>query len=325
MSKLAVVTVVENPLGWKSRRDNYRRFANNMKACDVELYTVEIAYKDKNRLDKKFSGYEVTSSNDPKELRLTSDCILWHKENALNLLIQRIDVDYIAWIDADVSFTNLDWAYEAIQLLQKYKIVQLFSHAQYLGSSFQPLGVVRPSYAYQWKTEGKIAGGIDFWGNKPKDIPPERMAQSGLGYAASKQTLSDLGGLIDWCIAGSGDFHMMASFLSQLSVVVSKEGFTESYIKKCSLWQQMCNRYMQGKISYVPGLIYHYWHGAHGSHRKQSYRNITKEFKYDPDLDIKRDWQGLYTTTGNNPKLYAAIEEDAKSRNEDESSEILIP
>lgn len=47
---------------------------------------------------------------------------LWHKENLINIGIASPPADwqYVAWIDADVSFSNPCWAVETVQQLHHH-------------------------------------------------------------------------------------------------------------------------------------------------------------------------------------------------------------
>jgi len=95
--RLHVVTMLENPLRWRSRYSNYWMFERECQAARAILYTAEVAFGERH--------FEVTQASNPRHLQLRTTSEIWHKENALNLLIQRLPAEakYIAWIDADVS------------------------------------------------------------------------------------------------------------------------------------------------------------------------------------------------------------------------------
>jgi hypothetical protein len=46
---------------------------------------------------------------------------------------------------------------------------------------------------------------------------------------------------------------------------------------------------------------------------------------FNPELDIVKDWQGLYRFTDHNPQLREAFRMLMRTRNEDEQGEVLIP
>lgn len=45
--------------------------------------------------------------------------------------------EYIAWIDADLTFTNPNWALTAINKLKSVDLLQLFSEADFIGRNGQ--------------------------------------------------------------------------------------------------------------------------------------------------------------------------------------------
>jgi hypothetical protein len=133
--KLYVCTVLENPLRWRSRYRNFWIYDNMCRKAGVESYVAEIAFGGR--------AFEITEPDNPKHLQLRTRDELLHKENALNLLIQRLpaDAEYIGILDADMQFVRQDWAQEAMHLLQHYKVLQGFSDYLDLGPNSEPLQV----------------------------------------------------------------------------------------------------------------------------------------------------------------------------------------
>ena len=63
------------------------------------------------------------------------------------------------------------------------------------------------------------------------------------------------------------------------------------------------------------------WHGKKKD-RGYSWRsNVLVKNNYDPDTDIKKDWQGIYALTGNKIKFRDELVQYFKSRNEDSIDE----
>src|SRR6185312_15440002 len=120
---LHVVTAISNTNRYRSRYELYREFEPYVLNSGGDLYTVEMAFGDR--------PHEVTVRTNPKHLQLFSSTELWHKENMINLGVARLPSDwkYVAWIDADVSFTRHDWVKETLHQLQHYDVVQMFEDA----------------------------------------------------------------------------------------------------------------------------------------------------------------------------------------------------
>src|SRR5437867_111536 len=120
---LYVLTSVFNSPRWRSRWKLYEDFAALVARSGAVLYTVEVAFGARQ--------FVVTDAHNERHLQLRTRDELWIKENALNLLVQRLPSDwaYCAWLDADVSFLRSDWANETLHQLQHYDVVQLWTDA----------------------------------------------------------------------------------------------------------------------------------------------------------------------------------------------------
>jgi hypothetical protein len=71
----------------------------------------------------------------------------------------------------------------------------------------------------------------------------------------------------------------------------------------------------------VPGLALHHWHGPRAGRQYGTRDAILVNGKYDPEMDLKRDWQGLYQLcdhdTHRSIKLRDEIRGYFRKRNED--------
>jgi len=306
--KLYVLTMYQNALGWKSRRRNYEIFAKHVQASGAELWTAEIAFGD--------HFYEVTYRDDPHHLRLRTDCELWNKEGAINLLIQRLpeDAEYIAWLDADVVFTRPDWVDATMDLLQHYDVVQLFSHTQDLGASCQPVGKILLSYYYRYVMLGRDWDALC----KNKEMI------TGLAWASKKSVLSKIGMLPDWCVFSSCDRHIAAGFLGEMESTFRGE-LSEAYKNKCRVWGNHAHSVVRSNVGYLPGLLLHYWHGERVKRGYVDRWKLMSDFRFDPNVDIVKDHQGLYRFASKNSGLIDSFRTLLRTRNEDEQGEVLIP
>ena len=292
-NNLAVCTIVENPLRWKSRYYNYNLFKQMVERSGAKLYTAEIAYGNRD--------WVVTSPNNYQHLQLRTNCEIWHKESALNLLFQRVVEDKIAWIDADVMFSREDWAMETVELLEHYDFLQLFSHFIPLGSDHHPSELGCDGYIYKWKTTGII---------------PTKNLRIGYAWAARKESLSKLGMLIDWAIIGIADYHMAASLLGCLPhSFYGMKG--EEYISKCEHWSELAAKHIKQNVGYLPGILMHHWHGFIKNRKYHSKLKLLSDADYIPSLDLQRDWQGLYNLTDRNLALRQCVSSYLRQRDDD--------
>ena len=71
------------------------------------------------------------------------------------------------------------------------------------------------------------------------------------------------------------------------------------------------------KWEVVSGTVNHYWHGSKQHRRYQDRWKILVGDGYDPELDIKYDFQGVLQLTGRNIKLRDDLIQYFNVRNED--------
>jgi hypothetical protein len=303
---LHVIAVISNPIRYTSRYELYKKFELHCLTNPfVRLHTVELAFGRR--------PFEITDSNNLEHIQLRTYEEIWHKENMINLGVQRLPADwkYVAWIDADVEFQRKDWAQETIQQLQHYMMVQMFQNAIDLGPSGETLGIHQ---GFAWS----------YLSGKPKPTKQKTGYYSyphwhpGYAWAMRREAWEALGGLYDVSVLGSGD-HLMAWAMlgeNQLPGTMSP-----GYIKSLVDWQGRCERLMNKDLGFVPGSLVHFFHGKKRDRRYQSRWQILESSQFDPFLDLKRDWQGVYQLDVDGTPRMIKLRDDIRayfrSRNED--------
>jgi hypothetical protein len=336
---LYVICMVSNPRMFASRYALYSAFKARMlkdypdaltsKASPtVQLYTAEIAFADR--------AFEVTQAGDPRALQLRTNDEIWHKENALNLLTARLPSDwkYVAWVDADVTFNDPQWAEKTVHALQSYRVVQPWSDALDMG----PQGQVvqhHVSFARQVVEHGPtiVAAvgtgsgyyapvtrnmGVNTVAAKAGTTLPQEYPHCGFAWACRREVWDGLGGLPDWCIMGSGDHHLAHAMIE--NVMRSYPGrVSDAYVKRLTVLQDRCTKAVDMNIGYVPGTILHAFHGRKADRKYNERWKILQDNHFDPDVDIMRDAQGLYRLAGNKRQLRDQMSAYFAARNEDAS------
>jgi hypothetical protein len=317
--KLYVVTCISNPVRYHARYRHYHTFEKHMKDSGAILYTIEMAYANR--------PFEITTPCNPNHIQVRADDELWHKENLLNIAINRLppEAKYIAWIDADINFARPDWAQETLQQLQHYDFLQLFSQAVDLGPKHEIMHTAR-----SWTDS--IKGGLTFKhaNSEKNDLGSSYCVQgsglvrgawhSGFAWAARRSALDAVGGLMDIAILGSADRHMAAGLFGFMQDTILPD-FTEDYKKHLLQWQERAERKIRRNVGQVEGTIFHHFHGKKVDRRYVSRWQILLKNQFNPVTDIKRNAHGLWQLHDDGSPRYISLRNDLRdyfrARNED--------
>lgn len=290
------------------------------------LHIGELAYGDR--------PHEVTDPGNPWDVPLRTRHELFHKENILNRVIQTFPPDwqYGAVIDADFHFTRHDWALEAIHQLQHYDFVQLFSSyadlsGEIYGQGHQPMRVT-PSFAYNYVQSGyKLPEGFANGGWRKSGVDLGYygaiaggrwgVGATGGAWAFHRAAFDAVGGLLDQCILGHGDWFMAFGLAGEEAPDMRIDGYSADYRNAILNWQRNAAR-LKKNIGYVDCFALHHFHG---SKLRRGYSNrdvILVKNQFSPSRDLKPDWQGIYQLNTDKPALRDAIRQYFISRNEDD-------
>ena len=164
-----------------------------------------------------------------------------------------------------------------------------------------------------------------FWAaRKPKE-PFNRGGHPGLAWAARRETLDKLGGLLDVCIAGSGDLHMANALEGDRDrgdhLTATLDGFSLGFRRSIGDWADRCDSVVKQNIGFVPGSVMHHWHGRSVQRGYRDRWFVLEKHQYDPHRDLLRDCSGLYRLAPGREKLGDDIRRSLAQRNEDSIDE----
>lgn len=327
---LDVIAVISNPCRYAARYHHYRQFEKHMKDSGVRLTTVELAQGNRQ--------FEVTEAGNPRHVQLRSFQEVWFKENLIDIGISVLppDAEYIAWIDADVTFNNPFWAEETLHALQRWDVVQCFSHSINMTPDHHPVydsihkgqdnrGKMVVSWMYAWfqlLDRMDIDTGTNYVPDgdgsnvifRPKKKnEPYYIWHSGFAWAARKSALKTMGGLIDWAILGSADRHMAEAMTYGVKY---NDKLSPGYRRALKQFSDRVAK-LNGNFGYVDGLVTHHWHGRLVNRFYLDRWKLLYKHQFDPIEDLSYDDQGLIQLTDSKPGLRDDIRRYFMARNED--------
>lgn len=294
---LDVVAAYANPLLWRSRMALFRRFAAGMLHAGARLTVVECAFG--RRPFELADGWW-------RHIGVRARSLVWTKENLLNIGLSRLPDDwkYAAWIDADVTFRRRDWAEATVQALQLHPIVQPWSDCYDLGPNDEHVQHHR-SFAAQYAAGARIGIGKGY-----------TFAHPGYAWAATRDALDGLGGLIETAALGAGDHHMALALIGRGHESMPG-GVTPTYRAQVMAWQERARRVVAGNLGVVPGTIEHMWHGPKASRRYVERWDVLVRHRFCPLADLMRNTWGVLELAGNKPALRRDMDRYFRQRDED--------
>ncbi len=300
---LCIVTSYFNPIGYRSRLENYETFRDRIVASRLPLLTIECAFGD--------DAFTLPPS--PQVIQVRSGAVMWQKERLLNLAISRLPehCTKVAWVDGDTLFENPRWAVETSRLLDRYPVVQPFATALRLSS-----GVHAPE-ANPGATRGFAAAqAADPESLRTGDY--HRHGETGLAWAAQRVVLTDCG-LYDACIIGGAD-HVMAHALcgDWDSVCIDRLiGLHTPQLAHLQRWGERIYARVRGELGCVAGAALHLWHGEREGRRYTVRHRELAAFGFDPDQDIRIGTSGCWEWASDKPAMHRWASEYFVGRRED--------
>jgi hypothetical protein len=154
-----------------------------------------------------------------------------------------------------------------------------------------------------------------------------QMWHPGYAWAFRRDALNDLGGLVDFAIMGAADNHMAHALIGKVELSYHPH-VHPVYAQKLLEWEFRAEKLIRRDVGYVEGLLLHYWHGRKVDRKYWDRWKVIVDNKYNPDLDLKLDWQGVYQLVDRGDERSIALRDGAKryfrERNED-SIDVVAP
>jgi hypothetical protein len=306
MSELWAVTCFFNPARCKRRTQNYRWFREQL---ITPLITVELTFDGQFALRREDADILI---------QLDQGDILFQKERLLNIALQRVPSSCkgIAWVDCDVIFSSNDWAARTMEALERFVMVQPFSHRYDLPPDCGPEAIPACDKTCRQSVMAKLAqaemAGADF----EKEHPLSGKPAWGLVWAARNDILRQHG-LYDACVFNGGDVAVFCAGFGTMESPFMRRRMNAPSFRHYLEWATPFYDSVRGKVGYIDGRIFHLWHGSMAERRYEWCRRELRDLGFDPFTDIAKTEQGTWRWSSDKPALHARVREYFRSRHDD--------
>jgi hypothetical protein len=300
------VTTYFNPCRYVTKRRNFDLFVEGLAATTGNLLVVELALGG--------DAFELAESE--HHVRVRANAVMWQREVLVNLACARLppSATKVAWLDCDLLFEDGEWLERTSAALDRYAVVQPFSHCLLLDPGVRAPAPPAEEDGQVWESAAAV------FSRDPSLLRGERFHAHGhTGFAwAARRELFDACGLYEGCLTGSAD-HLMAHAFSGTSSsgCVAKTLGTGAHAAHFARWAAEADGVVGGRLGHVPGRVLHLWHGAWADRRYDQNNQEFRTFDFDPVRHLRRDEQGLWEWADAPGALRAWAMEWFASRRED--------
>jgi hypothetical protein len=282
------ITSYFNPLGYRSKIANFKIFQHRLRAQGTNLFVVECGASDKDFVLQNYVPRNCL-------LQVKSQNVIWQKERLLNLAVKYLpdSCDKVAWFDCDVYLQDDGWVAKASAMLEQYKVIQLYDR-RFLLNKDGTIYTKEGRHLRGWMSQIEHTGQYD--GGHP-----------GYAWAARRDLLKQCP-LYDRCITGVGDFLYACAVCNMYKNLIGDD-FLE--------WADKIAIAVNGSVSYLPGNIFHLYHGPY---EKRNYLKAVQTIgasDFDPKTDLKVNKHGCLEWATQKCPIHHACQEQLRNRDED--------
>ncbi len=309
-SDMWAITAYFNPMHWRRRRENYRRFR---RALGIPLVAVEAGYD---------GQFDLEPGDADVLVQVPAVDVMWQKERLFNLALAAVPptVAKVACVDSDVVFLRPDVWQEVSERLDHARLLQCFSEVYYLPAD-HPLDratierTQSPCLGFGLlRQQGRSTLELcnPDWRN-PNDLPP---VSYGLGWAFRRELFASRGFYDAWVIGGGTRVHCFAADGLWREAVQAMR-LTTRAAEHFRRWAEGFHQDVRGEWGCVPGAIAHLWHGTIGGRKfRQRYEDFSR-FEFDPQTDLALDEHGVWRWNSDKPAMHQYVREYFAGRQED--------
>lgn len=237
---LAVITCHFNWQGFTRPRQNLMRFIRQMRSSGVPVFGVEAVLPNQKPATSNIAGWRQVQANENQ--------MLFQKECMLNMAEKLVPEHFqkIAWLDADIMFSNQNWCSETSLLLDHFSFVQPFEQAVWTDMDGAEL--------FRKPSTMRMRGGL------PMHSHP------GFAMSARRALWRELDGLFEHLIVGNGDVGIATAILDM--ELPPTQTYSDELLRHYQAWRSKVTAFAKRSgASFTRGVIWHEWHGSLSNRR----------------------------------------------------------
>jgi hypothetical protein len=194
-----------------------------------------------------------------------------NKEFLLNKAVEKLppQIKYVFWLDADVIFANLDWLIDGVRQLKSSKIIQPFEYCLRLDQDQTAPSFDLDSFLEAYPLTPQEAHG-QVWRGFAANVAcklfldsADRDLHGHVGFAwGARRSVLDAVSLYEHGLSGDEASHLIAHAAAGHANHPCFAKLLSPYNLGAILdWCELFFDETEGLIGYVPGNLYHIWHG----------------------------------------------------------------
>jgi len=276
-----IVACFFNPQNSPYRLLAFQKFYRSIKHMNFRIIECLIGKDAKPQLPKH-----------PSITQVHAESMAWHKETLLNMAVEQLpkEFKYVFILDADVLFTNQNWMIEAVEELQEATVVQPFEYCIHLSKNrLTPDFDVeayrnltddpKTRHPMMWRSfAANFATRPHLTSNKNYDVH----GHVGFAWGFRREVLDECP-LYEKALIGGADHIIAHAAAGQVPHDCIKKSFTDN-LDEVIRWSEMFAVVADGRVDFVPGDLYHIWHGDVAN---RQYLQRIKDFTADSKNAVK--------------------------------------
>lgn len=344
------ITAYFNPAEYANKKSHLRLFSDRVRHQGLKLLIVECAFGTSPHVLEDQLADRIVRVRSSSVLWQKERLLNLAAQNLPD------SCDKVVWLDADVLLANDHWVADLSQALERYVVVQLFERSWWLSpeaTAALPSNLCHlPQEIFsQWqldspRTTPSVAyAQVHNLYRNSTEFFDTTYGHNGFAWAA-RRTFFNSCGLYDRCILGSGDSmlawaisgYFEASFLKNAVAEkdapktsdatmkgqrflrcrkIMSERYTPAQRSDIKQWAERAYREAAGSVSFLPGGLYHLWHGDRTNRKYVSRLQVLKDGGFDPQTDISLNPDGCWQWNTDKPEMHQQVQQYFRDRDEE--------